>query len=127
MRKKNYYDVSNALQVGTESEGGYLVPDEYERKLVETLEEENFFRSLATVIQTSNGEQYGYIPVYDREDRNSGGSSRTNRPVNDVLSVLSCHVETVCLLSNRKPDTKVRVDVDLEDYYRIKDEKKNQN
>lgn len=37
------------------------------------------------------------------------------------------HVETVCLLSNRKPDTKVRVDVDLEDYYRIKDAKKNQN
>lgn len=36
-------------------------------------------------------------------------------------------VETVCLLSNRKPDTKVRIDVDLEDYYRIKDSKKNQN
>ena len=36
-------------------------------------------------------------------------------------------VETVCLLSNRKPDTKVRIDVDLEDYYRIKDEEKNQN
>lgn len=36
-------------------------------------------------------------------------------------------VETVCLLSNRKPDTKVRNDVDLEDYYRIKDAKKNQN
>ena len=35
-------------------------------------------------------------------------------------------VETVCLLSNRKPDTKVRIDVDLEDYYRIKDSKKNQ-
>ncbi len=40
---------------------------------------------------------------------------------------MTVHVETVCLLSNRKPDTKVRVDVDLEDYYRIKDEKKNQN
>lgn len=37
------------------------------------------------------------------------------------------NVETVCLLSNRKPDTKVRSDVDLEDYYRIKDAKKNQN
>ena len=37
------------------------------------------------------------------------------------------HVGTVCLLSNRKPDTKVRIDVDLEDYYRIKDAKKNQN
>ena len=36
-------------------------------------------------------------------------------------------VETVCLLSNRKPDAKVRGDVDLEDYYRIKDSKKNQN
>lgn len=24
------------------------------------------------------------------------------------------HVECVCLLSNRKPDTKVRIDVDLE-------------
>ncbi len=37
------------------------------------------------------------------------------------------NVETVCLLSNRKPDTKVRIDVNLEDYYRIKDSKKNQN
>ena len=38
---------------------------------------------------------------------------------------LTEHVETVCLLSNRKSDTKVRIDVDLEDYYRIKDAKKN--
>lgn len=36
-------------------------------------------------------------------------------------------MECVCLLSSRKADTKVRVDVDLEDYYRIKDSKKNQN
>ena len=33
--------VVNALQEGTDSEGGYLVPDEYERTLVEALEEEN--------------------------------------------------------------------------------------
>lgn len=39
----------------------------------------------------------------------------------------TANVETVCLLSNRKPDTKVRIDVDLEDYYRIKDAKKTQN
>ena len=37
------------------------------------------------------------------------------------------HIETVCLLSNRKPDTKVKIDVNLEDYYRIKDSKKNQD
>ena len=36
--------VVNALQIGTDSEGGYLVPDEYERTLVEALEEENVFR-----------------------------------------------------------------------------------
>ena len=45
----------------------------------------------------------------------------------DIQAIVSTHVETVCLLSNRKPDTKVRIDVDLEDYYRIKDAKKNQN
>ena len=33
-------------------------------------------------------------------------------------------VETVCLLSNRKPDTTVKLSVDMEDYYRIKDGKK---
>ena len=31
-------------------------------------------------------------------------------------------VETVCLLNNRKPDARVKIDVDLEDYCRIKDE-----
>ena len=61
MRKKNFYDVRNALQVGTDTEGGYLVPDEFERTLVEGLEEENFFRSLATIIQTNSGDRK--IPV----------------------------------------------------------------
>ena len=46
--------VVNALQIGTDSEGGYLVPDEYERTLVEALEEENIFRQLAKIIQTSS-------------------------------------------------------------------------
>ena len=61
MRRKNFYDVENALQVGTDSEGGYLVPDEFEHTLVEALEEENFFRGIATVIQTSSGDRK--IPV----------------------------------------------------------------
>lgn len=32
-------------------------------------------------------------------------------------------IETVCLLSNRKPDTTVKLSVDMDDYYRIKDGK----
>lgn len=61
IRKKNYYDVQNALQVGTDSEGGYLAPDEFENTLVESLTEESFFRSLANVITTSSGDRK--IPV----------------------------------------------------------------
>jgi HK97 family phage major capsid protein len=53
--------IKNALQVGTDSEGGYLVPDEFERTLVEALEEENIFRRLANVITTASGDRK--IPV----------------------------------------------------------------
>ncbi|MGF7142386.1 HK97 family phage major capsid protein [Anaerotaenia torta] len=53
--------VRNALQIGTDTEGGYLVPDEFERTLVEGLEEENLFRRLAKVITTSSGDRK--IPV----------------------------------------------------------------
>ena len=48
MRTKNPTpQVVDALRIGADTEGGYLVPDEYERTLVEALEEENIFRSLA--------------------------------------------------------------------------------
>jgi HK97 family phage major capsid protein len=53
--------IKNALQVGTDTEGGYLVPDEFERTLVDTLEEENLFRRLAKVITTASGDRK--IPV----------------------------------------------------------------
>jgi len=61
MRNRNSYEVMNALSIGTDSEGGYLVPDEYEKKLVEALGDEVFFRSLATVIKTSSGDRK--IPI----------------------------------------------------------------
>ena len=35
-------------------------------------------------------------------------------------------VETVCLLSNRKPDSYVHLNLKMEDYYRIKDAEKEQ-
>lgn len=49
-------EIRNALQVGEDTEGGYLVPEEFERRLIMALEEENIFRRLATVIKT-NGER----------------------------------------------------------------------
>ncbi|MEQ8154493.1 MAG: phage major capsid protein [Clostridiaceae bacterium] len=61
MRNKNSFEVQNALQVGTDSEGGYLAPDEFEKTLIESLEEQNMFRQLANVITTSSGDKK--IPV----------------------------------------------------------------
>lgn len=61
MKSKSNFEAQNALQVGTDSEGGYLVPDEFERTLIQALEEENLFRQLAKVITTSTGEKK--IPV----------------------------------------------------------------
>ena len=54
-------DVANALQEGTDAEGGYLVPDEYEKTLVDKLQEENIFRKIANVINTATGDRK--IPV----------------------------------------------------------------
>ena len=54
-------EVVDALQVGTDTEGGFLVPDEFEKTLVEALQEENIFRKLAHVINTQSGDRK--IPV----------------------------------------------------------------
>lgn len=53
--------ILNALQVGSDTEGGYLVPDEFERTLIEALEEENIFRRIAKVIQSNSGDKK--IPI----------------------------------------------------------------
>ncbi|MDV5977893.1 phage major capsid protein [Streptococcus canis] len=61
VRQKNFFDVENTLNIGQDGQGGYLVPDEYENRLIKALEEENILRKLATIIKTSNGERK--IPV----------------------------------------------------------------
>lgn len=62
MRAKSVpHEVYNALTIGTDSEGGYLVPDEYQRTLIDALQDQNIFRSLAHVISTSSGDRK--IPV----------------------------------------------------------------
>lgn len=49
------YEVKNALSEGVDSEGGYLVPDEFEHTLISGMEEESCIRTLAHVFSTSNG------------------------------------------------------------------------
>ena len=50
--RTNFKRVENILQEGVDADGGYLVPDEYDDRLIETLEEENIMRSLGTTITT---------------------------------------------------------------------------
>jgi HK97 family phage major capsid protein len=50
-----------SLAVGTDAAGGYLVPDEFERQLIQIIESQNVMRGLATVITTSSGTRE--IPV----------------------------------------------------------------
>lgn len=54
-------DPQGALSVGTDSAGGYTVPDEFERKLIQGLEDANVMRGLATVIPSISGTKS--IPV----------------------------------------------------------------
>lgn len=79
--KNNSYEVANALQIGTDSEGGYLVPDEFEKTLIESLEEENIFRQLANIITTSSGDKK--IPVVASKGTASWVDEEGNIPESD--------------------------------------------
>ena len=51
--RTRFRDISNVLQEGNDQQGGYLVPVEYDKRLVDVLNEENIMRSIATKITTS--------------------------------------------------------------------------
>ena len=62
MRSRNAgYEVRNTLTEGQDTEGGYLVPDEFENTLVQALNEENVLRQYCHVFTTSSGSHQ--IPV----------------------------------------------------------------
>ena len=51
--RSNFKQVSNVLQEGVDADGGYLVPEEYDSRLIDVLTEENIMRSLGNIITTS--------------------------------------------------------------------------
>lgn len=51
--RSNFRKVSNVLSEGVDAQGGYLVPEEYDSRLIDVLTEENIMRHLATRITTS--------------------------------------------------------------------------
>ena len=51
--RSNFHQVSDVLEEGNDANGGYLVPAEWDKRLIDKLDEENIFRGLATTITTS--------------------------------------------------------------------------
>ncbi len=51
--RSNFKRVSNVLQEGVDADGGYLVPDEYDSRMIDVLTEENIMRRLGHTITTS--------------------------------------------------------------------------
>ena len=51
--RTNFRQISDILEEGNDANGGYLVPEEWDKRLIDTLTEENIFRRFATAIKTS--------------------------------------------------------------------------
>lgn len=51
--RSNFHQVSDVLREGVDADGGYLVPEEYDSRLIQTLSEENIMRKLGHTITTS--------------------------------------------------------------------------
>ena len=51
--RTNFKQISNVLQEGVDADGGYLVPEEYDSRLIDALNEENIMRKLGHRITTS--------------------------------------------------------------------------
>jgi len=45
--------ISDVLETGIDESGGYLIPEEYDRRLIDGLNEENIMRKLGTKLRTS--------------------------------------------------------------------------
>ena len=86
-------EIRDALQEGTDSKGGYLVPEEFERRVIDKLKERDVIRTYANVIRTSSKRN---IPVeasageatwLDEEDEYQGTDPAFGRVVLDAFKV----------------------------------------
>lgn len=51
--RSNFHQVSDVLREGVDADGGYLVPEEYDSRLIRRISEENTCRKLGHTITTS--------------------------------------------------------------------------
>ena len=89
MRGSVSNEVLSGLSVGTDEKGGYTVPDEFERRLLQGLEENNVFRRIAHVMRTNSGTRT--IPIA----MDNGTASWIEEGAAILESDLSFSVETL--------------------------------
>ncbi len=94
-------EILNALTEGTDTEGGYLVPAEFERTLVKALEENNIFRTMAHIIRTNSGDRL--IPIVTSHGAASwvaeGGSYQESDEVFGQVTIGAHKVGTMIKIS----------------------------
>ena len=93
-------NVTNALQIGTDSEGGYLVPDEYERTLVEAF----LLRMLCTLYWWNPGVHVCRLVIMrlcdhrcDGEPLRSASPSSKFFCTNIIKKAVACEKQSHCL------------------------------
>ena len=111
-------------------------------RLPSSCRESNSFHKICQVIV----DMFAITPIYSKTPQNGQKTARyvlshgqtakialryvrtDSRVLRDINIVFSCNVETVCLLGNHrlpKPDATVKIGIDMEDYYRIRDNAEN--
>ncbi|HML46168.1 MAG TPA: phage major capsid protein [Clostridia bacterium] len=98
------FEVSNILQTAPDAAGGYLCPDEYERRLIDVLSEENIMRRLGYILPTDSGERA--VPVV--ADHGDAAWLGEGEEINDDDDAF-----TVVTLGAHKVATSMRVSVEL--------------
>lgn len=86
-----------ALKEGTDAAGGFLVPTDFERRIIDILPEENVMRTLATVITTSSDREIPTVASHGQAYWTAEEGSFTESDDTFGQKLLSAHKLTVLM------------------------------
>ena len=106
--------VNNVLSEGSDANGGYLVPVEFERFIVEALREENVMRRLCKVITTDNERKIPVAATHSVANWTAENAAYTeSNPTFDQKSIDAYKLTDLVKISNELLEDSA---FDLEDY-----------
>lgn len=105
-RKNPTGEVLNYLSIGDDEDGGYLAPDEFEKRLIAGLEEENIMRPLCSKVKTASGDRR--IPIVT-----SKGTADWVDEAGDLEATLSDNEFGIVTLGAHKLATMIKISDEL--------------